>query len=317
MKGLFGSLGAKAPGAAAGAAANDLIKEGSDRAFMADVVEASRAVPVIVDFWATWCGPCKQLGPTLERLVRAAKGAVRLVKIDIDRNPAIAGQLRVQSIPAVYAFFQGRPVDFFVGALPESQLKAFVDRLLTLAGNGAGAGTGNDLEDALVEAQRFLDEGDAATAGEIYQDILTHEPGHGAAFAGLIRSLIARGDLKRARQLLDKPPERLAGDKALATARAALEVAEQSRAVGPVRELQGRVATAPDDHQARFDLALALFAEGRREAAVDALLELVRRNREWNEQQARKQLVKFFDVFGPADPLTISSRRRLSSILFS
>jgi putative thioredoxin len=186
-----------------------------------------------------------------------------------------------------------------------------------LAGNGAGAGTGNDLEDALVEAQRFLDEGDAATAGEIYQDILTHEPGHGAAFAGLIRSLIARGDLKRARQLLDKPPERLAGDKALATARAALEVAEQSRAVGPVRELQGRVATAPDDHQARFDLALALFAEGRREAAVDALLELVRRNREWNEQQARKQLVKFFDVFGPADPLTISSRRRLSSILFS
>jgi putative thioredoxin len=315
MKGLFGSLGAKAPGA--GAAANDLVKEGSDRAFMADVVEASRTVPVIVDFWATWCGPCKQLGPSLERLVRAAKGAVRLVKIDIDRNPAVAGQLRVQSIPAVYAFFQGRPVDFFVGALPESQLKTFVDRLLTLAGGGAGAGAGGDLEEALAEARRFFDEGDTATASEIYQDILAHEPGHGDAYAGLIRCLIAAGDLKRARQLVDKPPEALAGNKVLATARAALEVAEQSRGVGSVGALQGRVAAAPDDLQARFDLALALFGEGRREAAVDALLEIVRRNREWNDQQARKQLVKFFDVFGATDPLTISSRRRLSSILFS
>ncbi len=315
MKGLFGSLGAKAQ--SAGAGANDLVKEGSDRAFMADVVEASRTVPVIVDFWATWCGPCKQLGPALERLVRGAKGAVRLVKIDIDRNPAIAGQLRVQSIPAVYAFFQGRPVDFFVGALPESQLKAFVDRLLKLPGGGAAAGPGDDLEEALAEAHRILDEGDAASAREIYQDILTHEPSHAGAFAGLIRCLIAMGDLKRARQLVDKPPERLAGDKAVAAAKAALEVAEQSRSVGSVRELQGRVTAAPDDHQARFDLALALFAEGRREDAVGALLEIMRRNREWNEQQARKQLVKFFDVFGPTDPLTISSRRRLSSILFS
>ncbi len=313
MKGLFGSLGAKTSGASP--AANDsLIKEGSDRAFMADVVEASRTVPVIVDFWATWCGPCQQLGPALEKLVRAAKGAVKLVKIDIDRNPAIAGQLRVQSIPAVYAFFQGRPVDFFVGALPESQLKAFVDRLLKLTG---GAGGGSDLEDALAEAQGILEEGDAVSASEIYQDILTHEPEHGGAYAGLVRCLIATGDFKQARQLVSKPPASLANDKDLAAAKAALDVAEQTRSVGPVHDLQARVAASPDDHHARFDLALALFAEGKREGAVDALLEIIRRDREWNEQQARKQLVKFFEVFGPTDPLTISSRRRLSSMLFS
>ncbi len=319
MKGLFSSLGAKGQGAGP-AVANDLIKEGSDRTFMVDVVEASRSVPVIVDFWATWCGPCKQLGPALEKLVRAGKGAVRLVKIDIDRNPAVAGQLRVQSIPAVYAFFQGRPVDFFVGALPESQIKAFVDRLLKLAsgaGAGAGLGEGDGLDEAVAEAQGFLEQGDAATAGEIFQEVLAHEPGHGGAFAGLVRCLIATGDLKRARQMLDKPPEGLAADKALVAVRAALEVAEQGLAVGPVRELQAKVAASPDDLQVRFDLALALVGEGRREEAVDALLEIVRRNREWNEQQARKQLVKLFEAFGGADPLTISARRRLSSILFS
>ncbi len=326
MKGLFSSLGAKGPAAKPAAAvgpvggrppggASDLVVEGSDRTFMVDVMEASRTVPVIVDFWATWCGPCKQLGPTLEKLVRGAKGALKLVKIDIDRNPAIAGQLRVQSIPAVYAFYQGRPVDFFVGALPDSQIKSFIDRLLKAAGGGVPGGDG--LEEALEEAQRMLDGGDAVTASEIYNEILAQEPAHGGAYAGLARCLIAAGDFGRARQMLESPPEEMAKDKAVLAARAALEVAEQSLSVGPVQELRAKVAESPADHQARFDLALALFADNQREAAVDELLECIRRDREWNEQAARKQLVKFFEVFGASDPLTVSSRRRLSSILFS
>ena len=325
MKGLFSSLGAKGPApkpAAAGPAGGrspgggDMVVEGSDRTFMVDVMEASRTVPVIVDFWATWCGPCKQLGPTLEKLVRAANGALKLVKIDIDRNPAIAGQLRVQSIPAVYAFYQGRPVDFFVGALPDSQIKAFIDRLLKAAG-GAAAPAGDGIEEALEEAGRMLEAGDAVTASEIYNEILAHEPEHGGAYAGLVRCLIAAGDLDGARKMLDAPPEALAKDKTVQAVRAALEVAELSRSVGPVRELRAKVVENPGDHQARLDLALALFADSQREAAVDELLELIKRDREWNEQAARKQLVKFFEVFGPTDPLTVSSRRRLSSILFS
>ncbi len=328
MKGLFSSLGAKAPaakpaapavakpGAARAPGGGELIVEGSDRTFMTDVMDASRTVPVIVDFWATWCGPCKQLGPTLEKLVLAAKGALKLVKIDIDRNPAIAGQLRVQSIPAVYAFFQGRPVDFFVGALPDSQIKAFVDRLLKASG-GAGGAPGDGIEEALEEARHLLEAGDAATASEIYGEILAHEPGHGGAYAGLARSLIGVGDLEHARQMLDHPPEDLAKDKAVLAVRAALEVAEQTLSVGPVADLRAKVAANPADHQVRLDLALALFADNQREAAVDELLESIRRDREWNEQAARKQLVKFFEVFGPTDPLTISSRRRLSSILFA
>ena len=328
MKGLFSSLGAKGPApkpAAAGPAGGrppgggpgggDVVVEGSDRTFMIDVMEASRTVPVIVDFWATWCGPCKQLGPNLEKLVRAANGALKLVKIDIDRNPAIAGQLRVQSIPAVYAFFQGRPVDFFVGALPDSQIKAFIDRLLKASGGAAPAGDG--IEEALEEANRMLEAGDAVTASEIFNEILAHEPEQGGAYAGLVRCLIAAGDLARARRMLDEPPEALAKDKAVLAVRAALEVAELSRSVGPLRELRAKVAENPADHQARLDLALALFADGQREAAVDELLELIKRDREWSEQAARKQLVKFFEVFGPTDPLTVSSRRRLSSILFS
>ena len=327
MKGLFSSLGAKGPtpkpaatgpagGRAPAGGGGDMVVEGSDRTFMADVMEASRSVPVIVDFWATWCGPCKQLGPTLEKLVRGAKGALKLVKIDIDRNPAIAGQLRVQSIPAVYAFYQGRPVDFFVGALPDSQIKAFIDRLLKASG-GAGAPGGDGLEEALEEANRMLEAGDAVTASEIFNEILAHEPGHGGAYAGLARCLIAAGDLDSARKMLDAPPEALAKDKAVLAVRTALEVAELSQSVGPERELRARVDGNPGDHQARLDLALALFAANKREAAVDELLELIKRDREWNEQAARKQLVKFFEVFGPTDPLTVSSRRRLSSILFS
>ena len=305
------------PTAGAAPAAGDLIKDSSDRAFMADVIEASQAVPVIVDFWAPWCGPCKQLGPILEKAVLAAKGKVRLVKIDTDKDPMVASQLRVQSIPAVYAFFQGRPVDGFMGALPESQVKAFVEKLVKLAG-AAGGSEGDILEEALAQAKEALEAGDTQTASEIYGEILQADPENlnAAAYAGLVRCLIVSDDLARAKQMLDKVPEQIAKDKEIAAVRSALEVAEQAANAGPIPELTEKVAQNPDDHEARFDLALALFAAGKREAAVDELLELVRRDRAWNDEAARKQLVKFFEAFGPTDPLTVQSRRRLSSILF-
>ena len=300
---------------AANGAAADLVKDGSDRTFMADVIEASRTVPVIVDFWATWCGPCKQLGPIIEKVVKSAKGAVRLVKIDVDKNPQIAGQLRVQSIPAVYAFFQGRPIDGFMGALPESQVKSWVDRLVQAAG-GAGAADGG-IEEALDAARQAAEDGDMESAAAIYSEILQAEPENAAAYAGLARALIGLDRADDARQMLDRAPAALAKDKELAAVRTQLELADQSRRAGPVPELMGKVARDPDDHQARFDLAMALYAQGQREAAVEELLESVRRDREWNEQAARKQLVKFFEAFGPTDKLTVNARRRLSSILFS
>ena len=301
------------PNNAATPAANDVIKDGSDRTFMADVIEASRDVPVIVDFWAPWCGPCKQLGPALEKAVRAAKGAVKLVKIDTDQHPMIAQQLRVQSIPAVYAFFQGRPVDGFVGGQPESQIKTFVERLAKLAG-----GAEDDmLEDALAQAKEALEAGDVAMASNIYGQILQAVPDSGAAYAGLVRCLIAAGDLERAKQMIAQAPEAVAKDKDLAAAKTAIEVAEQAKNAGPIPELMEKVAHDKNDHQARYDLAMALYAAGKRESAVDELLELVRRDRTWNEDAARKQLVKLFEAFGPKDPLTLSARRRLSSILFS
>lgn len=302
-----------APG---GAGAADLIRDGSDRTFMADVIEASRTVPVIVDFWAPWCGPCKQLGPAIEKAVLAAKGAVKLVKIDTDQHPMIAQQLRVQSIPAVYAFFQGRPVDGFVGALPDSQIKAFIDRLVKLAGAGGGGEAADLIEDALAQAREALEQGDAALAADIYAQILEADPVNVAAYAGMVRCLIATRELKQARQMLDQAPEEIAKDKELGAARTALDVAEQAQSAGPIPELMEKVAHDKDDHQARFDLAMALYANGRREAAVDELLEVVRRDRTWNDDAARKQLVKLFEAFGPTDPLTVQSRRKLSSILF-
>ena len=295
------------------AADADLIKDTTDRTFMADVMEASRQVPVIVDFWAPWCGPCRQLGPLLEKTVKAAKGKVRLVKINIDESPQIAGQLRVQSIPAVFAFFQGRPVDGFMGALPESQIKQWVDRLIQTAGGGGDGG----LEEALSAAREALDAGDVETAGTIYSQILQADPGVGAAYAGLARVLLASGRADEARQLLDQIPAELANDKEIVAARTALELHGQTADVGQVGELADRLARDPDDHQARFDLAMAYYADGKRDAAVEELLEIVRRDREWNEQAARKQLVKFFEAFGPTDKLTLMARRKLSSILFS
>jgi putative thioredoxin len=305
---------------AAGAAAAGLVKDGDTQTFMVDVIDASNEVPVIVDFWAPWCGPCKQLGPAIEKAVKEAKGAVRLVKIDIDQNQELAAQMRIQSIPAVYAFFQGRPVDGFVGALPESQVKAFVQRLIKQTGaqpGGAAAGP-SPVEQALEQAEEALAEGDAGTASAIFGQVLAHEPGNLQATAGLARAHLAAGDVEGAKKALAKLPADKAGDTAIAAARAAIELAEQaSQAQGEAGELRARLAADANDHAARYDLALALYGAGEREAAVDALLEIVRRNRGWNEEAARKQLVKLFEAMGPTDPLTISARRRLSSILFS
>jgi putative thioredoxin len=302
-------------GPAAPPAAANPIKDSNTESFMADVIDTSQQVPVIVDFWAPWCGPCKQLGPALEKAVREARGAVKLVKIDIDQNQELAAQMRIQSIPAVYAFFQGRPVDGFMGAIPDSQVKAFVQRLAKNAGAAAGP---SPVEQALEQAEAALAEGDAGTASAIFGQVLQHEPQNAAAIGGLARCHLQVGEIEEAKRLLDSAPPDAAKDKSVVAARAALELAEQAAAAtGATPELRRRLDADANDHQARFDLALALYAEGKNEDAVDALLEIVRRNRAWNEEAARKQLVKIFEALGPTDPLTVSARRRLSSILFA
>ncbi|HRJ61074.1 MAG TPA: co-chaperone YbbN [Azospirillaceae bacterium] len=305
-------------GAAAGAAPGtaDVVMDSSDRAFMADVIEASMKTPVIVDFWAPWCGPCKQLGPILEKTVRAAKGKVRMVKIDTDKNPMIASQLRVQSIPAVYAFFQGRPVDGFVGGQSESQVKAFVDRLIQAAG-AAGGGADDSLEAALEQAKALLEGDQPAAAADIYAQILEVDQECAPAYAGMVKALIAAEQFDDAKGMLGGVPAAIAKDKEIVAAKAALDVALQAQNAGPIPELMEKLAQDKNDHQTRFDLAMALFAAGKREAAVDELLEIVRRDRTWNDDGARKQLVKFFEAFGHMDPLTVATRKRLSTILFS
>ncbi len=298
---------------AAGPEAGDVVKDTDTAGFATDVIEASMTIPVIVDFWAPWCGPCKTLGPALEKVVRAARGKVRMVKLNIDENQQLAAQMRIQSIPAVYAFHQGRPVDGFAGALPESQLKSFVDKLVQLAG---GADTA--LEDALARAKEVLDAGDFHAAAAVYNQILQAEPEHAGALAGLARCLIGVGELAQARQVVEGVSDENAKNVEIVGVLRTIELAEQTAgAGGDVAALMEKLAGNHDDHQTRFDLAMALYGAGKREAAVDELIEIVRRDREWNDQAARKQLVTFFEAFGGADPLTVSGRRRLSTILFS
>ena len=297
-------------GVAAAAPAEGVVKDTTTQTFMKDVMEESRRQPVLVDFWAPWCGPCKQLTPVLEKVVRAAKGKVKLVKMNIDDHPAIPRQMGIQSIPAVIAFVNGQPADGFMGALPESQVVAFLERLTK-------QDIGGEEAELLKAADAALVAGDAAGAAEIYAEILADEPENIHALAGLARSQVETGDIAAARQTLAKVPEAKRNDSAVAAARAAIEVAEQAATLGPVAELEQKVAADPLDHQARFDLAVALNANNRRQEALDHLIEIVRRDRKWNDDGARKQLVQFFEAWGPTDEHTVAGRRRLSSILFA
>lgn len=301
-------------GAAGGAAPADLVKDGNQQTFKADVIDPSMEVPVIVDFWAPWCGPCKQLGPLLEKVVKEARGAVRMVKINVDENQALAGQLRIQSIPAVFAFFQGRPVDAFQGAQPEGQLKQFVARLAKLAGELPAS----PIDEAIEHAEAAIEAGDHATATEIFGQVLEHEPENLKAIGGIVRCLIALGEIEQAAEFLGRAPKDKQNDPVIAGARAQLDVAQSGRkAAGQSDALRARVDANPKDHEARVELAQALFATGDKEGAIDQLLESIRINRAHNEEAARKQLVTFFEAMGPTDPLTLSARRRLSSLLFS
>ena len=287
-----------------------LVKDTTTASFRQDVIAESMHQPVLVDFWAPWCGPCKQLTPVIEKAVKAAGGKVKLVKMNIDEHPQIAGQLGVQSIPAVFAFDRGQPVDGFMGALPEGQIKAFIERLVGPVGPGA-------VEELLAEAAARVDEGDAAGAAELYAAILAEEPDNAIALAALSKLHLQLGDLEGAKRFLDMAPAAKANDPAIAGARAAIEIAEQAASLGDLADLERRVAADPDDHQARFDLAIGLNAKNQREAAAEQLLAIVKRDRTWNDDGARKQLVQFFDAWGPMDPATLAGRRRLSSILFA
>jgi putative thioredoxin len=292
------------------APAGDLIKDSTEATFMADVVEASSEVPVIVDFWAPWCGPCKTLGPMLEKAVTEARGKVRMVKVNVDENQRIAAQLRIQSIPTVYAFFQGQPVDGFQGAVPGSEIKAFVDRLVGLAGDGG-------LGEALAAAEEMLAQGAAADAAQVFASILQEEPEHAGAYGGLVRAHLAAGQEDRAEALLDQVPAKIAQAPEIEAARAQLRLLRQAATAGPVAELRARVEADPGDHQARFDLANALQAAGDTQGAVDELLELFRRDREWNEGAAKTQLFTIFDALKPQDPIVLQGRRKLSSMIFA
>jgi putative thioredoxin len=298
------------PMAGANGAGSGWIKEGTEATFMADVIDASQEVPVVVDFWAPWCGPCRQLGPALEAAVTALRGKVRMVKINVDENQMIAGQLRVQSIPTVYAFWLGRPVDAFQGALPASQIKAFLDKLVGLAGDGG-------LAEALEQAETMLAEGAAVDAAEVFAAILGEEPDNPAAYAGLVRAHVALGNFEQAEGLIAAAPAALAKSPEIDAARAQMALKRQAENAGPIADLLERVAHSPDDHQARFDLALALLAANKVEAAVDELLELFRRDRNWKDGAAKEQLMTIFEAHKPTDPIVLKGRRKLSSMIFA
>jgi len=287
-----------------------VVKETTTQAFVKDVIEESRRQPVVVDFWAPWCGPCKQLTPVLEKAVKGAKGKAKLVKMNIDDHPSIPGQMGIQSIPAVIAFVNGQPIDGFLGALPESQVTAFIERLIKDR-------VGGEERDQLKEADAALLDGDATAAAEIYAEVLAKDATNTHALAGLARAYVETGAIEQAKQTLTLVPQSKQNDAAVGAARAALELAEQAKSLGPLAELEQKVAANPLDHQARYDLAVALNAQGRRQEALDHLLEIVRRDRKWNDDGARKQLVQLFDAWGLTDEATVEGRRRLSSILFA
>jgi putative thioredoxin len=300
--------------APAAAPASDLIADTTTQTFVKDVIEESKTRPVLVDFWAPWCGPCKQLTPALEKVVKAAKGKLKLVKMNIDEHPPIfqqiAQQMGIQSIPAVLAFVNGQPIDGFLGALPEKQITEFVERLIKDR-------VGGEEKDALAAADAALAEKDYAGAAELYAHVLQQDSNSVAAMAGLARCYVGTGNVEQAKKTLEMVPEAKQNDTTVAAARAAIELAEQTKDLGPVGDLEARVAADPKDYQARFDLALALNANGNREGAIEQLIEIVKRDRKWNDDGARKQLVQLFDAWGPTDEATLEGRKRLSSVLFS
>jgi putative thioredoxin len=288
---------------------SDLVKDTTTKTFRKDVLTESIKQPVLVDFWAPWCGPCKQLQPIIEKVVKAAGGKVKLVKMNIDENPEIAGQLGIQSIPAVIAFQRGQPVDGFMGALPESQVKGFIERLVGPLGPGA-------VEELIAQAQDAQAQGDSAGAAALYAGVLEQEPDNLAALAGLARLELDAGNVEGARGVLAQVPEAKRVDPAIASIIAAIELAEKSAALGDTAELEARVNENPNDHQARFDLAMALAAKDRRDDAVDALIDIIKRDRTWDDDGARRQLLQFFDAWGPMDESSVAGRRKLSAVLF-
>ncbi|AVO38326.1 thioredoxin family protein [Pukyongiella litopenaei] len=299
-------------GTAAGDA--ELIKDTTEAAFMADVIEASREQPVIVDFWAPWCEPCKQLGPMLEDAVRAAKGAVRMVKLNVDEAQMIAGQLQIQSIPTVFAFFQGQPVDGFQGALPGSEIKAFIDRVVKMAG---GEAPGDQIAQVIEQAETLLADGAAVEAAQAFAAVLAQDQANAAAYGGLVRTHVALGDLEQAEAILNGAPAEISSSAELEAAHAQIELARQAADAGPLGDLLAAVEAEPGNLQARFDLATALHAAGRVDEAVDQLLDLFRRDREWNDGAAKTQLFTIFEALKPNDPVALNGRRRLSSMIFA